>query len=99
MRTMPMPQSIGSFGFRQRGGFIVALRDGLWLATDEGRLTKNIADAPFAQSTHRFNDVRCDRQGRFWDGSMNERRDANSGALQRLDADGTLTEVFDDMMI
>ena len=31
-RAMPMPSSIGCFALRERGGFVVALRDGIWLA-------------------------------------------------------------------
>ena len=98
-KTMPMPQSIGCFGIRERGGFIVALRNGLWFAQQDGTLTTKIADAPYDSSTHRFNDGRCDRQGRFFAGYMNEKRDANSAALMRLDADGGMTTVFGDIMI
>jgi sugar lactone lactonase YvrE len=47
----------------------------------------------------RFNDGRCDAQGRFFVGSMNEKRDANTAALYRLDPDGALRQVLSDMMI
>ena len=29
-RAMPMPSSIGCFALRREGGFVVALRDGIW---------------------------------------------------------------------
>jgi sugar lactone lactonase YvrE len=92
--AMPMPEAIGCFAFRAAGGFIVALRDGIWLADAKGRVERKVADAPFAPAHHRFNDGRCDRQGRFFVGSINERRDAPSAALWRLDPDGTLREIF-----
>jgi sugar lactone lactonase YvrE len=98
-RTMPMPASIGCFGLRERGGFIVALRDGVWLADAQGALERKVADAPYDPAHHRFNDGRVDRQGRFWAGSMNENRDGRSAALYRLEADGTLTRVLGDMTI
>jgi sugar lactone lactonase YvrE len=98
-RTMPMPESIGCFGLRERGGFVVALRGGLWFASQDGTLTTKIADAPYDPTSHRFNDGRCDPQGRFFAGSINEKRDANSAALLRLDVDGRLTPVLDDLMI
>jgi sugar lactone lactonase YvrE len=97
--AMPMPSSIGCFALRRGGGFVVALRDGLWLAGRDGTLERKVASAPFDPAHHRFNDGRCDRQGRFFAGSMNENRDANTAALHRLDPDWTFTTVLDDMMI
>jgi sugar lactone lactonase YvrE len=97
--AMPMPSSLGSFGIRESGGFVVALREGVWLADAHGKLERKLADAPYDPAHHRFNDGRVDRQGRFWVGSMNENRDANSAALYRLERDGRLTRVLDDMMI
>ena len=97
--AMPMPESIGCFALRERGGYVVALRSGIWLARADGSLERHVAAAPYDRSHHRFNDGRCDRQGRFWVGSMNEKRDANTAALMRLDTDFTLTRVLDDMMI
>jgi sugar lactone lactonase YvrE len=98
-RSIALPASVGSFAIRERGGFVLALRDGVWFADAQGRLERRIAEAPFAGATHRFNDGRCDRQGRFLVGSLNEKRDANSAALYRLDADLRLAEVFGDIMI
>jgi sugar lactone lactonase YvrE len=98
--AMPMPESIGSFAFRPRdGGFVLALRSGLWFADASGRPTRRIAAAPYDPAHHRFNDGRCDRQGRFLAGYMNENRDANTAALYRLDPDLAFTRVLDDMMI
>jgi len=97
--VMPMPASIGCIALRRRGGFIVALRDGIWLARADGTLEERIAAAPYDTATHRFNDGRCDRQGRFFAGSMNEKRDANSAMLWRIDADHSITRVLGDFMI
>jgi sugar lactone lactonase YvrE len=98
--AMPLSESIGCFAFRPRdGGFVLAMRDGLWLADARGRPTRKIVEAPFAPAHHRFNDGRCDRQGRFYAGSMNENRDAPTGALYRLDADLAFTKVLDGMTI
>lgn len=97
--AMPMPESIGSFAPSSSGGFIVALRGGLWLARDDGTLDRKVADAPYAPAHHRFNDGRCDAAGRFFVGSMNEKRDANSASLIRVDPDFRVTRVLDDIMI
>jgi sugar lactone lactonase YvrE len=95
----PMPQSIGCFALRKQGGFVVALRDGIWLASRNGTLERKVADAPYDPAHHRFNDGRADAKGRFWAGSMNENRDASTAALYRFDADTRLTPVVRNMTI
>jgi sugar lactone lactonase YvrE len=97
--AMPMPESIGSFALRAGGGFMVALRGGIWLARADGKLERKILDAPYDPAHHRFNDGRCDPQGRFFAGTMNERRDAYSAELLRIDADCTMTPILKDLMI
>ena len=97
--VMPMPESIGCFALRRSGGFIVALRGGVWLAHADGTLDRKVADAPYDPAHHRFNDGRCDSAGRFFIGSMNEKRDANSASLIRLDPDFRVTGILADMMI
>jgi sugar lactone lactonase YvrE len=97
--AMPMPESIGCYALRAGGGFIVALRDGIWLCDAHGRLERRVAAAPYDAAQFRFNDGRCDPQGRLLVGTMNERRDADSAALYRLDHDFTLTRLFGNMTI
>jgi sugar lactone lactonase YvrE len=97
--AMPMPESIGCFALRASGGFVVALRDGFWLASEEGKLTRKVGNAPYDPAHHRFNDGRCDARGRLFAGYMNEARDASSAALVRLDPDFTQTQVISGMTI
>lgn len=98
-RPMAMPASIGSFALRERGGFVVALRTGIFLADAEGRIERKVADAPYDPHHHRFNDGRCDPRGRFLVGTMNENRDVPSAALYRLDPDFSLHRLFGDITI
>jgi sugar lactone lactonase YvrE len=95
----PMTSSIGSFALREHGGFVAALRDGIWLVDRDGRLGDRMAEAPYDPSHHRFNDGRADRAGRFWVGTMNERRDGATGALYSLDAYFTLACVVEGVTI
>jgi sugar lactone lactonase YvrE len=97
--AMPMPESIGCFALRASGGFVVALRDGFWLASKDGKLTRKVGSAPYDPAHHRFNDGRCDARGRLFAGYMNEARDAASAALIRLDPDFTQTQVISGMTI
>ena len=98
-RVMPMPASIGCAALREGGGFVVALRNGIWLASADGLLERCVAPPPYEPAHHRFNDGRCDPQGRFVVGSMNEKRDTDDAALYRLDADFTLTRLIGAMTI
>jgi sugar lactone lactonase YvrE len=94
-----MPTSIGCFALRRSGGFIAALRNGFWLVDKHGKLENRICEAPYDPAHHRFNDGRADPRGRFWAGSMNEKRDANTAKLYRLDPDFKLTAMVPDIMI
>lgn len=92
--AMPLPESIGSFALREAGGFVVALRSGIWLCNAQGKLERRVVDAPYDTTRIRFNDGRNDRQGRFVVGTMNEKRDGPDAALYRMDVDFTLTTLF-----
>jgi len=98
-RSMAMPESIGCFAFREGGGFVVALRGGVWLVRADGSFERKIAEAPYDTSSFRFNDGRCDPAGRFYMGTMNERRDASTAALYRLAKGARLETVLTGMMI
>jgi sugar lactone lactonase YvrE len=97
--AMPMPASVGCFALREGGGFVVALRTGVHLVDATGAVYRRIAAPPYDPAHHRFNDGRCDPRGRLWVGTMNENRDAPSGALYRLDPDFTLREMVSGIMI
>jgi sugar lactone lactonase YvrE len=72
-------------------GLLLALRHG-FAAFDpqDGRLAPlhQVADEP---AHNRFNDAKCDAQGRFWAGSMDFGCALPTGALYRFDADGGCT--------
>lgn len=95
--AMPMPAAIGCFALRRHGGFVVALRDGIWFARRDGSLERRIVAAPYDPTRYRFNDGRCDPQGRFLAGTMNERRDGATAGLFRLDTDLSLTRILGDI--
>jgi sugar lactone lactonase YvrE len=86
--TFNLPEPVTAVGLRKKGGLIVTLRktfaffDPNTAALD--MLSDPEEDAPF----NRFNDAKCDRQGRFWAGTMDDVNwDASAGRLYRLDPD------------
>lgn len=67
---------------------LVALRDRLaFLNTQTGEVTP-VYQIKFPHSDTRFNDGKCDSQGRFWIGSVSEA--PGQAALYRYDPDGSL---------
>ena len=84
----PLTQEPGCIAPVQGGGLIMALRDGIYLAREWGGPLQLLAPAPYDTSMQRFNDGRCDAQGRFWAGSLYEPKDQPLGALYMLNGQG-----------
>ena len=84
----PMTQEPGCIAPVQGGGLVMALRDGIYLAREWGGPLQRLAAAPYDTSKLRFNDGKCDAQGRFWAGSMYEPKDQALGTLYMLDSQG-----------
>jgi len=100
--TWTLPDMPGSFGLRPDGqGAVVATASGVYdLAFGSGTLAR-LHEAPYDQSDYRFNDGRCDRQGRLWFGTNRKPRSlkpAGSASFWRLDRDG-LSEQFSGITI
>jgi len=94
-----MPVDIGSFALRASGGCIVALRSGIAdLEFESGVVTPWFNPEPEMPFT-RFNDGKCDRQGRFWAGTMDEGGPQRRGALYRLALDGSHQKMRPDVGI
>jgi sugar lactone lactonase YvrE len=84
----PVPEEPGCMAPVQGGGIIVALRDGIYLGTTWGVSLTLLAPAPYDTTRMRFNDGKCDTQGRFWAGSLYEPKDQALGTLYMLDGQG-----------
>ncbi len=67
------------------GGFVVAMRSGLYRAQQWRGDFQRIADAPYAPAHIRFNDGKADGLGRFWASTYCEDGQPNA-ALYSLDA-------------
>lgn len=94
VRNWPMPKAIGSFALREKGGALLALQDGFYLFDFKSAPVKFAAPKSQAAGT-RFNDGRCDRQGRFWAGTMDDQHERHPiGSLYRCDPDGSVHEMI-----
>lgn len=84
----PLTQEPGCIAPVQGGGLVMALRDGIYLAREWGGDLQLLAAAPYDTTRLRFNDGKCDAQGRFWAGSLYEPKDQALGVLYMLDGQG-----------
>lgn len=82
-------EEVGCFAFREAGGFIVALRSGIYLTNRTGLITQKICDNPSNPELARFNDGGTDREGRFYAGTFWGPGDYNGALLCRIDNDLT----------
>lgn len=99
VQSWTMPELVGSIApCSVRAGLIVALRSGVaFFDPMTGALER--AGVPHAdQPQMRFNDGKCDRQGRFWVGSMDDIGRGPVGALYRFEA-GRYTRVIEGVAV
>jgi len=90
--TFNLPEPVTALALRAKGGLVLSLKKDFALFDLETQQLTYLDDPEQDKPDNRFNDAKCDRQGRFWAGTMgNVHWDAPSGALYRLDASGTIT--------
>jgi sugar lactone lactonase YvrE len=97
-KTFPVGSRIGTVVPVQGGGALVALQNGIHkLDTKTGKLT--YLDNPLPDSNMRFNDGKCDPNGRFWVGSMAMDTRKKGATLYRFDKDKTIHPMLDSVSI
>lgn len=92
------PERIACIALHEAGGFIAGMETGVFHVRvgDAGRLDCTLlAAVQHPEESMRFNDGRCDRQGRFWAGTMvrNMALARAAGGLYRMDATGLSSPV------
>ncbi len=99
LRTYGVDQSVGALALTDSGDLVLAVRDGFArLDLRTGRVVM-IAEVEPDRPDLRMNDGKCDRDGRFWAGTMalDERRGA--GTLYRLDPSGRVDAILSGVTI
>lgn len=89
---------------RSGQGWVAGMESGIFQlqAKADGSLDNRLlSNVQHAQAGMRFNDGRCDRQGRFWAGTMllDMQQGAHVGALYRHDGEGHLHLQQDGMIV
>ena len=97
-----LPEKVACLAFDRHGTVLAACETGLFAVTlpdaqaggEPVKVTGRKLAAPvYGAENMRFNDGRCDRQGRFWSGTMVQDMSLAqpAGALYRFDANGVLS--------
>ena len=90
LRHWDFDTDVASLAPRLDGTLLLAMRDGLWCFDPLTGERERVAEPPYDPINERFNDGKCDPQGRFWVGTIYEPRDPALAALYRF-AKGKLT--------
>lgn len=86
VRSWQLPELVGSIALTTDPlRLLVALSTRIALFDPTTDRMETLVESHFTNPDHRFNDGRCDRQGRFWVGSMNNVTRAPEGCLYRFD--------------
>jgi sugar lactone lactonase YvrE len=98
-RSIDVGKRIGTVVPAENGGAIVALQNGIHHLDLEQESLSLIIN-PLEEITNiRFNDGKCDPEGRFWVGTMELDEKENASSLYKLNLNGTFDEMIEDVTI
>lgn len=98
-KTWPTGERIGALIPRSRGGFIALAKSGVYATRAPFTSFEKLASPDADQPQNRFNDAKCDPQGRLWAGTMDDGETAASGRLFRFDSCTSFTRVRDQVRL
>lgn len=88
--TIQLHEMVGAVALRRTGGLVAALQSGIYTVDEHSGQTTFIHNPEKHIQGNRFNDGKCDPQGRFWIGSMSIDESIVNGNLYRFDGNWQL---------
>jgi sugar lactone lactonase YvrE len=85
VESWDMPSEPGCIAPAASGGWVIALRHGVFRAREWRGPLQRIATLDYDPAQMRANDGKCDALGRFWIGTIDETKIAHNAALYSLD--------------
>ena len=98
LRHWEFDTDVASLAPRLDGTLLLAMRDGLWVFDPAAGERQRAAEPPYDPASERFNDGKCDPQGRFWAGTIYEPRTPALASLNCF-ANGQLTKRIDGLTV
>jgi sugar lactone lactonase YvrE len=97
--TFDLPEIVTCIALRAAGGLILTLKKHFAFFDPATLALERLAEVESDIPNNRFNDGKCDPQGRFWAGTMDAVHwSAPAGHLFRLDANKTVTTMQTDVI-
>lgn len=91
---------VGSLALTHTPGRVLIAQDlGLYLFDLAGGDCRLVCQVEPREQDNRLNDGRCDAQGRFWVGTMDNQLSRPHGAFYRVDPDGSVHHQFGDVIV
>ena len=91
-------EEIGCFSLREKGGFVLAMRTGLYTIDGWNIERTFIADPEEGMDKNRFNDGRCDEKGRLFTGSVYPPKDYGGASIYSLSPNGDVKKWIKDLL-
>ena len=98
LRQWQFDTDVSACAPRLGGGLLLARRDGIFAFDPASGASERLATPPYDAQTQRFNDGKCDAQGRFWVGTICEPRLPAVGTMQCFGS-GQLQQRFDGVSV
>jgi sugar lactone lactonase YvrE len=92
-------QPVGCVALRRSGGYVVATERAVAVADVDWQAVEQVTELPGQPVLTRTNDGACDPWGCFWVGTVANNERPGAGALYRMAADHTVTQVLDGISI
>jgi len=99
IRTLEVGRHVGAVVPWTDGGWLAAAATGFIHIAEDGVVTELAQPEAGSAVRTRMNDGTCDPQGRFWAGSMAYDETPGAGSLYRVDLDGSVERVRDEVTI
>jgi len=96
-KSIQLDQRIGAVVQSEDGRLVCALENGFYYLDLKTETLQTIANPESHLPNNRFNDGKCDPAGRFWAGTMPMTNGGPHGALYRLDGDGSVHKMLEDI--
>ena len=98
-RTLELGDVVGAVVLTQSGNYLAALKSGLSIVDRSTGEIHFVHHPEQHLPSNRFNDGKCDPNGRFWVGTMSISEEPGAGSMYMLDSSMTISKKFEGVTI